>query len=114
MFRDWVLGRGPEQRVFGTCSPQSQNMADAFDVNRARQFMYRKNEGVPFEQWEPVTNFSGACGPIELVAAGGDSTGDCNGIAQYCKPENKVSVGFVEGFNNKIRVIQRMSLRATR
>ena len=29
------------------------------------------------------------------------------GIAAYCKPENKVSLGFVEGLNNKIRVIQR-------
>ena len=30
-----------------------------------------------------------------------------NGIAAYCKPENKVSLGFVEGLNNKIRVFQR-------
>src|SRR5437899_12879519 len=30
-----------------------------------------------------------------------------DGIAAYCKPENKVPLGFVEGFNNKIRVIQR-------
>lgn len=29
------------------------------------------------------------------------------GIAAYCKPENKVSLGFVEGLNNKIRVLQR-------
>jgi transposase len=29
------------------------------------------------------------------------------GIAAYCKTENKVSLGFVEGLNNKIRVIQR-------
>jgi transposase len=29
------------------------------------------------------------------------------GIAAFCSPENKVSLGFVEGFNNKIRVIQR-------
>ncbi|MEI6719124.1 MAG: transposase [Betaproteobacteria bacterium] len=29
-----------------------------------------------------------------------------DGIAAYCKPENKVSLGFVEGLNNKIRVIQ--------
>jgi transposase len=28
-------------------------------------------------------------------------------IAAYCKPENKVSLGFVEGLNNKIRVLQR-------
>lgn len=30
-----------------------------------------------------------------------------DGIAAYCQPENKVSLGFVEGLNNKIRVIQR-------
>ena len=29
------------------------------------------------------------------------------GLAAYCLPENKVSLGFVEGLNNKIRVIQR-------
>jgi hypothetical protein len=29
------------------------------------------------------------------------------GIAAYCRLENKVSLGFVEGLNNKIRVIQR-------
>jgi len=30
-----------------------------------------------------------------------------DGIASYCKPENKIALGFVEGFNNKIRVVQR-------
>lgn len=30
-----------------------------------------------------------------------------DGIAAYSKPENKVSLGFVEGLNNKIRVIQK-------
>jgi transposase len=30
-----------------------------------------------------------------------------SGIADYSRPENKVSLGFVEGLNNKIRVIQR-------
>jgi len=29
------------------------------------------------------------------------------GIAAYCRPENKAALGFVEGFNNKIRVLQR-------
>jgi len=32
-----------------------------------------------------------------------------DGIAAFCKSENKVSLGFVEGLNNKIRVIQRRS-----
>jgi len=30
-----------------------------------------------------------------------------DGIVAHCNPENKVSLGFVEGLNNKIRVIQR-------
>ena len=30
-----------------------------------------------------------------------------DGIASYCHPENKVSLGLVEGVNNKIRVLQR-------
>lgn len=30
-----------------------------------------------------------------------------DGIAAYCKPENKIALGFVERLNNKIRVIQR-------
>ena len=34
-----------------------------------------------------------------------DHHGD--GIAAFRKPENKGGLGFVEGFNNKIRVIQR-------
>jgi transposase len=34
-----------------------------------------------------------------------DRRGD--GIASYCHPENKVSLGLVEGLNNKIRILQR-------
>ena len=30
-----------------------------------------------------------------------------DGIAAYCQPENTVALGFVEGLNNKIRVMQR-------
>ena len=29
------------------------------------------------------------------------------GITSYCHPDNKVSLGWVEGVNNKIRVLQR-------
>lgn len=29
-----------------------------------------------------------------------------DGIQAYCHEENKVPLGFVEGFNNKIRVLQ--------
>ena len=31
----------------------------------------------------------------------------CQRSPAFCRPENKVSLGFVEGLNNKIRVIQR-------
>ena len=30
-----------------------------------------------------------------------------DGIAAHCAVENKVALGFVEGLNNKVRVIQR-------
>jgi transposase len=43
--------------------------------------------------------------PYEKFAAMVERHGD--GIASYCKPENKVPLGFVEGLNNRIRVIQR-------
>ena len=32
-----------------------------------------------------------------------------DGLAAYCQSENKVALGFVEGVNNKIRVMQRRS-----
>lgn len=32
-----------------------------------------------------------------------------DGIAAFCKPENKDSLGFVEALNNEIRVIQRQA-----
>ena len=38
-----------------------------------------------------------------------------DGIASgYCQEENKVPLGFVEGINNKIRVIQKTSLWTSR
>lgn len=45
--------------------------------------------------------------PYEKFAAMIDRHWD--GIAAYCQPENKVALGFVEGLNNKIRVIQRLA-----
>lgn len=43
--------------------------------------------------------------PLEKFAAQIERHWD--GIAAYCSPENKVAMGFMEGLNNKIRVIQR-------
>ena len=57
-----------------------------------------------FENWRASLKWQ-RLKPYEKFAAMIDRHWD--GIAAYCQPENKVSLGFVEGFNNKIRVIQR-------
>lgn len=57
-----------------------------------------------FEQWRSALRWQ-RLKPYEKFAALIDR--HWNGIAAYCHPENKVSLGFVEGLNNKIRVIQR-------
>jgi transposase len=62
---------------------------------RARRF---------FENWRSSLKWQ-RLKPFEKFAKMIDRHWD--GIAAYCKPENKVSLGFVEGLNNKIRVIQR-------
>ena len=57
-----------------------------------------------FENWRDSLKWQ-RLKPYEKFAAMIDRHWD--GIAAYCRPENKVSLGFVEGLNNKIRVIQR-------
>ena len=57
-----------------------------------------------FENWRDALKWQ-RLGPYEKFAAMIDRHWD--GIAAFCQPENKVGLGFVEGFNNKIRVIQR-------
>jgi transposase len=57
-----------------------------------------------FENWRAALKWQ-RLKPYEKFAEMIDRHWD--GIAAYSKPENKVSLGFVEGLNNKIRVIQR-------
>jgi transposase len=61
----------------------------------ARAFFARWTQSL---KWQRLT-------PYETFAAMIDRHWD--GIASYCHPENKVSLGLVEGLNNKIRVLQR-------
>jgi transposase len=63
----------------------------------ARRFFENWRESLKWQRLKPYEKFA------EMV----DS--HWKGIAAYCKPENKVALGFVEGLNNKIRVIQRRS-----
>ena len=57
-----------------------------------------------FENWKASLKWQ-RLAPYEKFARMIESHWE--GIAAYCKPENKVPLGFVEGLNNKIRVIQR-------
>ena len=61
----------------------------------ARRFFDNWRASLKWQRLKPYEKFA------EMIERHWD------GIAAYCKPENKVSLGFVEGFNNKIRVIQR-------
>jgi transposase len=57
-----------------------------------------------FESWRAQLKWQ-RLKPFEKFAAMIERHWD--GISAYCKPQNKVALGFVEGLNNKIRVIQR-------
>jgi transposase len=57
-----------------------------------------------FANWRDALKWQ-RLGPYEKFA--GMIERHWDGIAAFCRPENKVALGFVEGLNTKIRVIQR-------
>jgi transposase len=61
----------------------------------ARRFFENWKDSLKWQRLKPFEKFA------DMIESHWD------GIAAYTKPENKVSLGFVEGLNNKIRVIQR-------
>ena len=61
----------------------------------ARRFFDNWKDSLKWQRLKPYEKFT------EMIERHWD------GIAAYSRPENKVSLGFVEGLNNKIRVIQR-------
>lgn len=61
----------------------------------ARAFFERWQDSLKWQRLEPYRKFA------EMIER------HWEGIASYCEPENKVSLGMVEGLNNKIRVLQR-------
>jgi transposase len=61
----------------------------------ARRFFDNWKNSLKWQRLKPYEKFA------EMIERHWD------GIAAYSRPENKVSLGFVEGLNNKIRVIQR-------
>ena len=65
------------------------------DAGWARVFMLKWQDALKWQRLKPFEEF------VEMIVRHWD------GIAAYCKLETKISLGFVEGLNNKIRVIQR-------
>jgi transposase len=75
-----------------------ESFAQLWDYNReawARKFFENWRAQLKWQRLKPYEDFAA------LIERHWD------GLAGYCKPENKVSLGFVEGLNNKIRVLQR-------
>jgi len=72
--------------------------------SRLWDFSYEASARKFFDNWKASLKWQ-KLKPYEDFAAMVDRHWD--GIVAYFKPENKVSLGFVEGLNNKIRVIQR-------
>ena len=75
-----------------------ESFGQLWDYNReawARKFFENWRASLKWQRLKPYEKFA------QMIERHWD------GIAAYCKPENKVSLGFVEGLNNKIRVIQR-------
>ena len=61
----------------------------------ARAFFERWQDSLKWQRLEPYRKFA------RMIEKHWD------GIASYCHPDHKVSLGLVEGLNNKIRVLQR-------
>ena len=75
-----------------------ESFAQLWDYTRepwARKFFENWRGQLKWQRLKPYEKFA------ELIDRHWD------GIAAYCHPDNKVALGFVEGLNNKIRVIQR-------
>jgi transposase len=68
---------------------------DYWSPGWARRFFDQWRDALRWQRLEPFQRFA------RMVAAHWD------GIEAYCRAENKVPLGFVEGINNKIRAIQR-------
>jgi transposase len=77
-----------------------ESFAQLWDYRRqawARRFFNNWRSSLKWKRLKPYEKFA------QMIERHWD------GIAAYCDPHNKVSLGFVEGLNNKIRVIQRRS-----
>ncbi len=75
-----------------------ESFGQLWDCNseaRARKFFDNRRAQLKWQRLKPYEKFA------EMIDRHWD------GIAAYCQPEHQVALGFVEGLNDKIRVIQR-------
>jgi len=85
-------------RRLNKASLLKESFGPLWDYNRpgwARRFFNNWKDALKWQRLEPFRKFAA------MVEAHWD------GIEAYCHVENKVPLGYVEGFNNKIWVIQR-------
>jgi len=75
-----------------------ESFGQLWDYHRegwARRFFERWRAALKWQRLKPYEAFA------DMIERHWD------GISAYCDPKNKVALGFVEGLNNKIRVLQR-------
>jgi transposase len=104
----WANLTPDKQHRLKTLLAANQRLHTAYVLKEqfSQLWMYRREAWARrfFEQWRQALRWQ-RLAPFERFAAIIERHWD--GIAAYCRPENKVPLGFVEGLNNKIRVIQR-------
>ncbi len=85
-------------RRLNTAYLLKESFGQLWDYTRegwARRFFENWRESLKWQRLKPYEKFA------EMIERHWD------GIAAHCAVENKVALGFVEGLNNKVRVIQR-------
>ena len=86
------------KRRLNTAYLLKESFGQLWDYRRegwAKRFFQNWRESLKWQRLKPYEKFA------EMIERHWD------GIAAYCAVENKVALGFVEGLNNKVRVIQR-------
>jgi len=85
-------------RRLNTAYLLKESFGQLWDYTRegwARRFFENWRESLKWQRLKPYEQFA------KMIDRHWD------GIAAHCRTENKVALGFVEGLNNKVRVIQR-------
>ena len=104
--RENLSGEGKRSLKILLAANKRLNTAYILRESFAQLWTYRSEAWARkfFDTWKAQLRWQ-RLGPYEKFAEMVERHWD--GIAAYCKPDNKVALGFVEGLNNKIRTIQK-------